>query len=162
MRGFNKNLPSGELALVNMKPYFSLMQGLCTVLLLKTATSILAELLFISTLLNKHYLQDPNQRLAMRKVTHANFETFLNTSVVLNANAIYQFQEDAELLFIRCRTRILCTEDPDVILNIGMWYWSKNAVIPYVGFAYKDFQLGLSYDVTISKFNQASIKTKNI
>jgi len=45
-------------------------------------------------------------------------------------------------------------------LNAGMWYWSKNAVIPYVGFAYKDFQLGLSYDVTVSKLNQASIKPK--
>ena len=42
----------------------------------------------------------------------------------------------------------------------GVWYWSKNAVIPYIGFAYKDFQLGLSYDVTISKLNQASIAPK--
>jgi hypothetical protein len=50
--------------------------------------------------------------------------------------------------------------NPDVILNGGVWFWSKNAVIPYVGFAYKDFQLGLSYDVTISKLNQASIKPK--
>ena len=106
------------------------------------------------------FLQDPNQRLAIRKVVHANFETFLNTSVVLNANAIYQFQDDAEYYSFGAGLGYYVPQNPDVILNIGMWYWSRNAVIPYVGFAYKDFQLGLSYDVTVSKLNQASIKPK--
>jgi len=29
-----------------------------------------------------------------------------------------------------------------------------------VGFAYKDFQIGLSYDVTISKLREATMKPK--
>ncbi|HYM95007.1 MAG TPA: type IX secretion system membrane protein PorP/SprF, partial [Chitinophagaceae bacterium] len=33
--------------------------------------------------------------------------------------------------------------------------WSNNAVIPYFGFSYGNFQVGLSYDVTISKLNEA-------
>ena len=34
----------------------------------------------------------------------------------------------------------------------------KNAIIPYVGIAYKDYQFGLSYDVTVSKLRQANDK----
>ncbi|RYY94819.1 MAG: type IX secretion system membrane protein PorP/SprF, partial [Chitinophagaceae bacterium] len=37
-----------------------------------------------------------------------------------------------------------------------LWYWSKNALVPYVGFALSSFQLGLSYDVTLSKLKSAS------
>jgi len=96
----------------------------------------------------------------MRQVVHANFETFLNSSVVLNVNGIRQFQKDANYYSFGAGLGYYVPSNPDVILNGGVWYWSKNAVIPYVGFAYKDFQLGLSYDVTISKLNQASIKPK--
>jgi Type IX secretion system membrane protein PorP/SprF len=44
------------------------------------------------------------------------------------------------------------------MVNIGMWYWSKNAVIPFVGMIYKQFQFGFSYDITISDLNQADQK----
>ncbi len=121
--GFNTNLPSGEAALSNMKPYFSL-------------------------------------SLAMRKVIHANFETYLNNGLVLNTNAIYQFQDEAKYYSFGAGFGYYLPDNPDVILNAGLWYWSKNAVIPYIGFAYKDFQLGLSYDLTISKLDKASIKPK--
>jgi hypothetical protein len=94
----------------------------------------------------------------MRKVIHANFETFLNTQVVLNANAIYQFQDEAKYYSFGGGLGYYVPDNPDIILNAGLWYWAKNAIIPYVGFAYKNFQLGLSYDLTISKLNKASIK----
>jgi hypothetical protein len=29
-----------------------------------------------------------------------------------------------------------------LLLNAGLWYWSKNAIIPYIGIAYKDYQFG--------------------
>ena len=158
--GFDKNLPSGELALINMKPYFSLSTGLVYSITTQNSNFDIGGAAFHVNSPKQTFLQDPNQRLAIRKVVHANFETFLNTSVVLNANAIYQFQDDAEYYSFGAGLGYYVPQNPDVILNIGMWYWSRNAVIPYVGFAYKDFQLGLSYDVTVSKLNQASIKPK--
>jgi len=158
--GFDKNLPSGELALVNMKPYFSLSSGLVYSITTQNSNVDIGGAVFHVNTPKQTFLKDPNQRLAMRKVAHANFETFLNSSVVLNVNAIYQFQEEAEYYSFGAGLGYYVPQNPDVIFNIGAWYWSKNAVIPYVGFAYKDFQLGLSYDVTISKLNQASIKPK--
>jgi hypothetical protein len=41
-------------------------------------------------------LKDENERLAIRKVIHANFETYLNDYLVLNTNAIYQNQARAK------------------------------------------------------------------
>ena len=158
--GFDKNLPSGESALVNMKGFFSVSTGLVYSMTSEKSNLDVGAALFHVNTPRQTFLQDPNQRLAMRKVAHANFETYLNSSVVLNANAIYQFQDQANYASFGAGLGYYLPQDPDVILNAGMWYWTKNAVIPYVGFAYKDFQLGLSYDVTVSRLDQASIKPK--
>jgi hypothetical protein len=48
-----------------------------------------------------------------------------------------------------------------VVLNIGAWYWLKNAVIPYIGIMYQNMQFGLSYDITVSKLSQAAEKPKS-
>ena len=106
------------------------------------------------------FLQDKNQRLAMRKVAHANFEHFLNEDVVLNVNTIYQYQDEAQYYSFGGGLGYYIPGQTDVLVNMGVWYWSKNAIIPYVGFQYKDFQVGLSYDVTISKLKEATIKPK--
>jgi hypothetical protein len=43
-------------------------------------------------------------------------------------------------------------------LHAGVWYWSKNAIVPYLGLTYNDMQVGVSYDITTSKLNQATRK----
>ena len=158
--GFNTNLPSGEAALTNMKPWFSASAGLVYSITSEKSNFDIGAAGFHLNTPKQTFLQDKNQRLAMRKVAHANFETFLNSGVVLNVNGIAQTQKDANYYSIGAGLGYYVPSNPDVILNAGVWYWSKNAMIPYVGFAYKDFQLGFSYDITISKLNQASIKPK--
>ena len=41
-------------------------------------------------------------------------------------------------------------------VSLGMWYRYKDAVIPYVGYFYQGFQLGLSYDYTLSSLKTAT------
>ena len=41
-------------------------------------------------------------------------------------------------------------------INFGMWYRYKDAIIPYVGYFYQGFQLGLSYDYTVSALKTAT------
>jgi hypothetical protein len=45
-------------------------------------------------------LKDDKEFLAIRKVAHANFETFINERAVFNTNAIYQFQKEANYLSV--------------------------------------------------------------
>lgn len=158
--GFNTNLPSGEAALSNMKPFFSLSSGLVYSITSENSNFDIGVAGFHINKPRQTFLQDQNEKLAMRKVIHANFETYLNNGLVLNTNAIYQFQDEAKYYSFGAGLGYYLPNNPEVILNAGLWYWSRNAVIPYIGFAYKDFQLGLSYDLTISKLDKATIKPK--
>ena len=41
-------------------------------------------------------------------------------------------------------------------ISMGMWYRYKDAIIPYLGYYYQGFQLGLSYDYTVSSLKTAT------
>ena len=158
--GFNTNLPTGESSLSSMKPYFSVSTGLLYSITSANSNFDIGASAFHVNKPKQTFLKDENQYLPMRKVIHANFETFLSQSVVLSTNAIYQSQETANYFSVGGALGYYLPQNEDFLLNAGVWYWSKNAIIPYIGIAYKDYQFGLSYDVTISKLNQATEKPK--
>jgi len=154
--GFDNNLPSGESAMAQMKPYVSTSAGI--VYSFTTEFSNL-DLGFSGFHLNKPkqtFLEDDNQILPARYVAHANFEHFINNSLVLNTNAIYQKQSSTSYFSVGGALGYYLSEDENILVNGGLWYWSDNAIIPYVGFVYKNFQVGITYDITISKLNDAA------
>jgi type IX secretion system PorP/SprF family membrane protein len=156
--GFNTNLPTGETSLSSMKPYFSVSTGLLYSITSENSNFDLGVSAFHVNKPKQTFLKDENQYLPMRKVVHSNFETLLSESLVLNLNAVYQSQSTAEYYSFGGALGYYLPYYNDLMLNAGIWYWSKNAVIPYVGLAYKDYQFGLSYDVTVSKLRQANDK----
>lgn len=156
--GFNKNLPTGESALSNMKPYISVSAGLLYSYSTEKSNLDMGVAAFHLNKPKQTFLGDENQRLPLRKVAHANFETFLNDRVVLNTNAIYQFQMEAKYFSVGGALGYYLGDADGTLINGGLWYWSNNAVIPYVGLVYKNLQFGLSYDMTISKLSQATRK----
>jgi type IX secretion system PorP/SprF family membrane protein len=158
--GFDVNLPTGEPALSQMKGYFSSSAGLKYSVTTEKTNFDLGVAAFHLNNPKQTFLEDPNQRLAMRKVVHANFETFLNEQLVLNVNGIYQYQSKATYYSLGGALGYYIPSEDNLVLNAGIWYWSKNAVIPYFGFGYKNFQLGFSYDITVSKLNEAPQKPK--
>lgn len=158
LRGFNTNLPTGETSLSQMKPYFSLSTGLLYSFSTEKSNFDMGVSAFHSNKPKQTFMQDENQILPVRKLIHANFETFLNERTFLNTNAIYQMQKEARYFSVGAALGCFVGELQDVTLNGGIWYWSNNAVIPYLGFAYKDFQFGASFDITTSKLNQAPRK----
>lgn len=160
--GFNTNLPTGEPALANLKSYFSASCGILYSYSNKY-TSIDAGIAGFH--LNKPKqtaTSDPNQQLAQRYVLHGNLEAVLNDYVVLNTNVIYQQQSGTSYFSAGgvLGYYLSKTDDEDIIVNAGAWYWSKNAIIPYIGLVYKNLQIGLTYDMTVSKLSQASSKPK--
>ncbi len=156
--GFNTNLPTGEVALTNMKPYFSGSAGLVYSVTTEKANLDVGVAAYHLNKPKQTFLEDEHQILPIRRVIHANFETFLNDVVVLNANAIYQFQREAQYYSFGSAIGYYLPSQNNVLLTGGLWYWSRNAVIPYLGLNYKDFQFGLSYDATISKLKEATPK----
>jgi len=158
--GFNTNLPTGETALSNMKPYFSASAGIVYSYSTQKSNFDIGVAGFHLNKPKQTFLEDKQQYLAMRKVAHANFETFINERVVLNTNAIYQFQSEANYFSVGGALGYYLDDAAESLLTGGLWYWSKNALIPYVSLAYKDFQFGASFDITTSKLNQATRKPK--
>jgi type IX secretion system PorP/SprF family membrane protein len=156
--GFNTNLPTGETALSNMKPYVSASAGIIYSFTTEKSNLDLGVAGFHLNKPKQTFLEDEHQYLAIRKVAHANFETFINERVVLNTNAIYQFQMEANYFSVGAALGYYLGDAAESLLTGGLWYWSKNALIPYIGLAYKDFQFGASYDITTSKLNQAARK----
>ncbi len=154
--GFNTNLPTGETALSNMKPYLSVSTGAVYSYTTEFSNFDIGVAAFHVNKPKQTFLQDQNQVLPVRKVAHANFETFVNDRVVFNANGIYQFQKEAKYFSAGAALGYLVGDENETMLMGGMWYWSENALIPYLGIAYKNLQVGATYDLTTSKLNQAA------
>lgn len=160
--GFDTNLPTQEASLANMKPYISTSAGILYSITTEYSNLDIGAAGFHMTRPKQSVLNDPNQYLAARYVGHVNYETFLNDELVLNANSIYQRQESTEFISVGGGLGYFLTGEPDnIVLNIGAWYWLKNAVIPYIGIMYQNMQFGLSYDITVSKLSQAAEKPKS-
>lgn len=155
--GFNASLPSGESGLSNMKPFLSVNAGLLY--------SYSNDLVNLDVGVSAYHINKPRQTvldndkefLAPRYVAHTNYERSLSDQVVLNTNGIYQYQSGASYFSIGGGVGYYVTDDENFtqMANIGLWYWSNNAIIPYIGYTYGNLQLGLSYDLTISKLTQA-------
>lgn len=160
--GFDTNLPTAEVALADMKPYLSTSVGVVYTFTTDNSNLDLGAAAFHLNKPKQSSLDDPNQNLAPRYVGHVNFDTYINEQVVVNANAIYQRQSTAEFISVGGSVGYSLTGDPEAVaLNLGLWYWLKNAFTPYVGIKYQNLQFGLSYDVTISKLSRAAEKPKS-
>jgi type IX secretion system PorP/SprF family membrane protein len=149
--GFNTSLPTGETFLSGMKPFVSASTGLVYSYSNEKSNLDFGIAAFNLNKPKQTFLQDQSQRLAVRSVAHINFERFINDRVVFNSNALYQAQSKASYLSFGSALGYYLIEGEETMINGGLWYSSKNALIPYAGIVYKEFQIGLSYDATISK-----------
>jgi type IX secretion system PorP/SprF family membrane protein len=155
--GFNANLPSGETALSKMKPYLSTSAGILYTYNKGSTNIDLGASAFHFNKPRQTFVNDEKQYLATRYVVHGNLEAMLTDQVILNTNGIYQYQSGAKYFSIGGALGYYMPNDErDVIVNAGLWYWSNNALIPYIGFGYGNFQVGLTYDITISTLNAAA------
>lgn len=156
--GFNRNLPTGENALSNMKAYVSASAGITYSASSEQSNFDIGVAAFHFNKPKQTFLKDDQQVLAIRKVVHANYERFLNDRLVVNTNGIYQYQSKASYFSLGAALGFYVGDAAETLLMGGVWYWSDNAIIPYIGLAYKDLQFGISYDITTSKLNEAARK----
>jgi hypothetical protein len=97
----------GEGSFIKHESFFSVNSGLVYSITSEYSNFDIGVAAFHVNTPKQTFLEDDRQSLAMRKVIHANFETILNSELVLNTNAIFQVQDQARYLFLWRRTRIL-------------------------------------------------------
>lgn len=88
--------------------------------------------------------------------------TQLNDYTTLFGSALYQSQGPAQEILIGAATGFILNpahrgEVGNTTLYLGAWYRLNDAIIPYVGFEWTSFQLGFSYDVNVSQFQNATL-----
>ena len=160
--GFNTNLPTGETALSDMKGFVSVNTGLTYSIRTENSNFDIGTAVFHVNKPKQTFLNDENQRLAMRQVAHANFETYINDRTLLNLAAIYQKQTSATYLSVGGGIGYYLGDATGPIINAGLWYWKENGFVPYIGLVKNNFQFGFSYDVTTSKLNESARKPSSI
>lgn len=82
-------------------------------------------------------------------------QTELNPNIALFGSALWQQQGAAREILIGGATGFILNPDHreevgNTTLYLGLWYRFNDALVPYVGFEWTSFQLGFSYDVTVS------------
>jgi len=155
-------LPSSETALSQMNGYLSANAGLTYSFTTEKTNIDLGLATYHINTPKRSYQNDESQYISRRYVAHANIESSLSDMVTFNGNAVYQNQYGTGYACIGGSFGILLDSDQkkETSFNIGSWYWTKYAIIPYVGFSYRSFQMGLSYDVAINKLAQNSLKAR--
>lgn len=152
--GFFANLPTNEGNLSSMKPYLSVSTGLIYNISNEKSNFDIGVSAFHVNKPKQTFLKDTNQIIPIRLVAHANYERFINENLVLSVNSIYQVQSTASYYSFGTSVGYIVPQSvPTVMVNAGLWYWSKNAIIPYLGFTSGNLQVGFSHDITISKLN---------
>ena len=160
--GFNTNLPTGEAALLDMKPFFSVSTGITYSISNENSNLDIGVAAFHVNKPRQTFLQDDNQRLAIRKVAHVNFETYINDRTIFNTTAIYQLQGSARYISAGGGIGYYLGDEKEPIINAGLWCWVENGLVPYLGLVYKNLQFGFTYDITTPKSNETARRAGSI
>jgi type IX secretion system PorP/SprF family membrane protein len=102
------------------------------------------------------------QKLYRRTAMYLGTQLDMNDRSVFYGSAIAQFQGPNSTIMAGGAFGIVMNPGYDKeysrasILYLGSWYRLNDAVIPYIGFEWSKMQLGVSYDVNMSKLQPAT------
>ena len=153
--GFNRALPTFETNLSSVKPYSSVFGGLTYSYKTEAANFEmgLACYQLLSTV--RTSLQDPTQMAPPRFNFHTDFQSYLGERTTFNANALFSFEKYVNTYSLGFNIGNMVgnsVEDEEpTIINTGIWYRHNQALSPYIGLGYGIMQVGISYDINISK-----------
>jgi type IX secretion system PorP/SprF family membrane protein len=95
-----------------------------------------------------------HERMPVRYTAHGGAQFNLPNGMSITPNLLYLRQGTAEEKMIGAYLQMNVNEDADFLL--GANYRVKDALSPYAGLYYKNFVLGLSYDVGMSDLSKAT------
>jgi type IX secretion system PorP/SprF family membrane protein len=92
-------------------------------------------------------------RIAMRHIGFANAILKLNQNVIINPNAYFTTQANAQELVVGMNAAYNLSGDGEKQLIGGLYYRLGDAVVPMIGFEIKNVRFTFSYDVTTSSLH---------
>jgi type IX secretion system PorP/SprF family membrane protein len=98
------------------------------------------------------FFTNSDSKVPFKYTIHGGVKVNLSETVSLTPNALYMHQGTAEELMLGAYTQIKAGEGFDFLL--GANYRLKDAFAAFTGFYYKQFVLGLSYDINTSDLSK--------
>ena len=156
-RGFDLSIPNGETQLSPMKPFFAIASGL-----LYTYKGYSGDLLIDAGYAaydinrpNQSFLNDASNVMNVRHVGYFNLQGYPASSEKLfcQFSGIFHLQAVQNYFSVGGALGYNLSPDWEKMFMLGCWFREGDALYPYVGYAIKNFQVGLNYDITISKQN---------
>jgi type IX secretion system PorP/SprF family membrane protein len=150
--GFNRALPSGEPGLTNIPGFSSVCAGLTYTF---TTDEMVADFgvagyRFFKS--KQSVFADGDQFNNPRYDAHFSVGKLLSDRVDININGLYQMQSGISGFIGGGHFGFSHSDNPEspLKLNLGAYYRVGDAIIPYAGYVFKDFQIGFTYDVQMN------------
>ncbi len=154
--GYNLSLPSGEAAMQNMKPFYSVGAGL-----LFRSSNPISGTFFDAGFSGYHFnkpiqtvMDDPNQVLPIRWSGQVTFQQYISDVNLLNIRALYQQQAEVSYLLAGFSYGRLFGDDEEKMIGAGLWYRSGESFAPYAFIESNGLQIGFSYDITYNNLKK--------
>lgn len=159
--GFNRALPANEPFLTNVKPYFSMFAGITYTYSTDNASFDIGVSGYRFLKTNRTALNDATQLDPPRYNIHANYQSYLSEKLVLNLNGMYVLENKLNSYTAGLNMGYVLEDgEQPTVLNTGLWYRSNEAIIPYIGMAFRNVQAGITYDINTIKSDNANSTLK--
>jgi len=153
--GFDISLPTGEIALQSMKPFYSIGAGILYNYKTETINIDAGIANFDINRPKQTFINDNKQFLKPRYVLHYNMEYNSYGGWLWSFNSIFHLQSVQNYFSLGAAAGLdLSNGEREHILFGGLWFREGDAFYPYLGLQIGAMQFGLSYDVTVSKQNK--------
>ncbi len=162
--GFDpRGLPSGEPALANMKPFFSLGVGGRYEYKKENLKFDFGAATYHINRPKQTFLSDPNQIIPIRYVGQFNLDYKINSQLSVVSNICYQSQALQSYFSVGGALGYDFSDGTNSkVLYLGSWYRESDAIYPYAALRIGNIQVGLSYDATVSKQNASGVNPQSL
>jgi type IX secretion system PorP/SprF family membrane protein len=154
--GFDLNLPSNQTFGLGTLSYGDINAGLMYNYNDEEGSFYVGASAYHLTRPKESFLNDDMNRIPIRYTVHSggSFNIGLDGSIYGSGLFMSQGNISQAVIGLAYGKKISSTLD-DIRVFAGAWYRNKDAVIPYLGYIYNNFQFGLTYDINISQLNSS-------
>jgi type IX secretion system PorP/SprF family membrane protein len=160
--GFDLNLPSNQTFQTGNISYTDFNTGLMYSQVKENASVYVGASAYHLTRPNESFLNDQTNRVPIRYTLHGGGTWNTSDRSMIMGSGLMMSQGGINQLVLGVAYgRQIENKNSDIKVFIGGWYRNKDAFIPYFGYTYDNFQLGVSYDVNTSQLSISGTRYKS-
>lgn len=154
--GFDLNLPSNQTFGLGTLMYGDINTGLMYNYNGEASSFYLGASAYHLTRPKESFLNNSMNRIPVRYTLHAGGGFNVGIDGSIYGSGLYMSQGNISQAVVgMAYGKQLPSALDDIRVFAGAWYRNKDAVIPYAGYIYNNFQFGLTYDINISQLSSS-------